>query len=295
MAAWSSTVRQNISDWYDSVADSRLHNDSQQLIVYTRWHHEDLAGELLKKERDEWDVCIFPAIKEGEPTEIDPRKEGEPLWPERHSLDKLIKSRDRNPHVFRSLYQQDPKPKEGLMYSEFKTYKPDDLPIGKILNYTDTADQGGDYLCSVSYVKHNGLYYVIDVYYSKAANEVTEPELTKWLYENKTNQSKIESNAGGRAFARNIQRLSNEMGNNRLIVTWFHQSKNKETRIKVNSSTVNNCIVFPQNWHVKYPQFYDSVTNYMSEGTNKNDDAPDVLTGIVEDGQVIRHAPIAYE
>jgi len=40
----SPVIRQSVIDWYITVADTRLHNDSQQLIVFTRWHEEDLVG-----------------------------------------------------------------------------------------------------------------------------------------------------------------------------------------------------------------------------------------------------------
>jgi predicted phage terminase large subunit-like protein len=280
MSAWSPVVRQNIEDWYDSVADTRLHNDSQQLIVYTRWHHEDLAGQLLKKESD-WEVCVFPALKIGEPTKIDPRKKGDALWPARHSEEKLIKSRDRNPHVFESLYQQNPKPLEGLLYAPFKTYST--LPdYNQVKNYTDTADTGDDYLCSIDYVEHNNLKYVIDVLYTQKPNEYTEPKQAQQLKDNQVNICKIESNNGGRAYARNVERITKELGNYKTNITWFHQSNNKEARIKSNSSTVNNTIVMPDNWHIRWPEFYNDVTNYMAKGKNKHDDAPDVLTGIVE-------------
>ena len=54
-------------------------------------------------------------------------------------------------------YQQEPIDIKGRLYSNFKTY--DKLPldgIGKplftdIRNYTDTADEGSDYLCSICY------------------------------------------------------------------------------------------------------------------------------------------------
>ena len=49
-SAWSPVIRQNVADWYDTVASTRLHNDSQQLLVFTRWHMEDLAGRLLEQE-----------------------------------------------------------------------------------------------------------------------------------------------------------------------------------------------------------------------------------------------------
>ena len=149
--AWSPVVRASIEDWYDTVAETRLHNDSQQLIVFTRWHELDLAGRLLKQQGEYseanpngWVVVTYPAIKIGKPTKNDPREEGEPLWPERHNLEKLQSVRSRNPHVFESLYQQNPKPLEGLMYENpFKTY--DILPATqkkKVKNYTDTADTG---------------------------------------------------------------------------------------------------------------------------------------------------------
>lgn len=291
MSAWSPVVRQNVEDWYDSVADTRLHNNSQQLIVYTRWHHEDLAGKLIKKE-DDWEVCVFPALKIGPPNDLDPREEGDALWEDRHSRDKLIKSRNRNPHVFESLYQQNPKPLEGLLYTQFKTYG--SLPnYHQVKNYTDTADTGDDFLCSIDYIEYNGLKYIVDVLYTKKPNEYTEQALAEQLLRNQVNLCKIESNNGGRAFARNVERITRGLGNSKTTINWFHQSKNKEARIKSNSSTVNNTVVMPDNWHIKWPEFYNDVTNYMAKGRNKHDDAPDVLTGIVE-GNKTRIAPIIY-
>ena len=151
--AWSPRVRENISDWYDTVAETRLHNRSRQLIVFTRWHEDDLAGKLLREQGAYdpatnprgWEVVVYPAIKIGAPTEADPRQEGEALWPERHSLEKLQTIRARNPHVFDSLYQQDPKPSEGLMYDRgFQEYEY--RPAAERVTrkaYVDTADTGG--------------------------------------------------------------------------------------------------------------------------------------------------------
>lgn len=280
-SAWSPVVREGVSDWYDTVADTRLHNDSQQLIVYTRWHHEDLAGVLLQKEPEEWEVVCFPALKIGEPNDIDPREEGESLWEGKHSREKLIKSRNRNPHVFESLFQQNPKPLEGLLYSAFKTYS-ELPPYNYVKNYTDTADTGDDYLCSIDYIEHNGLKYVIDVLYTQDPNEVTEPSMSEMLHKDQVNESMIESNNGGRAFARNVERITRELGNNRTKVGWFFQNKNKEARIKSNSSTIMNTVVMPDNWHIRWPEYYRDMTNYMSKGKNKHDDAPDATTGIIE-------------
>ncbi len=45
----SPIVRAAAWKWYTTVVRTRLHNDSQELIVFTRWHDDDLIGRALKK------------------------------------------------------------------------------------------------------------------------------------------------------------------------------------------------------------------------------------------------------
>ena len=51
LEANSPIVRAGAWDWYTKVALSRLHNDSQQLIVFTRWHPEDIIGKIIDSEK----------------------------------------------------------------------------------------------------------------------------------------------------------------------------------------------------------------------------------------------------
>lgn len=46
----SPIIRASAWDWYTKVARTRLHNDSQQLIVFTRWHPEDIIGKIIDNE-----------------------------------------------------------------------------------------------------------------------------------------------------------------------------------------------------------------------------------------------------
>ena len=123
---------------------------------------------------------------------------------------------------------------------------------------------------------------MVDVIYTQEPNEVTEVICAERFKLYNVNISYIESNAGGRAFARNVERICRDIGNNKTSIKTFHQSKNKQARIKSNSSTVMNTVVFPDNWAVKWPQYYDAMTGYLATGSNKIDDAPDATTGIVE-------------
>lgn len=292
--AWSPTVRESIEDWYDTVAETRLHNNSQQLIVFTRWHENDLAGRLLDQQghytptnTNGWVVVVYPAIKVGKPTDVDTREEGEPLWPERHNLEKLIATRERNPHVFESLYQQDPKPVEGLMYeSPFKEYDIIPAAVKKIhKNYTDTADTGTDYLCSIDYIETDTANYVIDVLYTQKPMEFTEPKTAEMLTKDQIQEANIESNNGGRSFARAVEKQCRILGNNKTKIRWFHQSENKQVRIFTRSAEVQNLTYFPRGWQRMWPEFARAITSYMKTGNNKHDDAPDALTGTIEKRQ----------
>lgn len=107
--AYSATYRERVWNWYNSVLTTRLHNDSKQLFIMTRWHEDDLAGRILKAEPDDWTVLSIPAICEVEKDGgISERHVGEALWENRHSLEKLLKQKQRSERTFTALYQQHP-------------------------------------------------------------------------------------------------------------------------------------------------------------------------------------------
>ena len=186
-------------------------------------------------------------------------------------------------------YQQNPIDIKGRLYQSFKTYT--ELPkdqygrpvYSAVKNYTDTADTGDDYLCSIDYVEYNHEAYVINVIYTKDGMEITEPAVAKMLYEDKVNDADIESNNGGRGFARNVEAiLKDQYGSNKTIIHPFFQSKNKISRILSNSTWVMNHIYFPVNWMDRFPEYYTAMSRYQKEGKNAHDDAPDATTGIAE-------------
>lgn len=80
------------------------------------------------------------AIKETE-FDYDIRKMGEALFPERHSLERLLKIQAESPTMFTSLYQQRPTQKTGNIIKGhyLKRYALQDLPPGVNHMYIDTA------------------------------------------------------------------------------------------------------------------------------------------------------------
>ena len=299
-SAWSPVIRQNVADWYDTVASTRLHNDSQQLLVFTRWHMEDLAGRLLEQEGvydpienpQGWLLVSFPAIQNRPPSEQDPRAEGEPLWPERHSLEKLLEIKGRSPTVFESLYQQNPQPSQGLMYEEFTCYT--DLPSRSYsVAYIDAADSGADYLCALFYKEAEDGNYITDVLYTKDPMEVTETTLTYMLQQHQVERCHIESNNGGNLFVSNLQQRSWDTGNRLTRFNPFHQNQNKTARIFAASASAQKLIKMPLDWKKRFPKFARDLTGYLRVGTNAHDDAPDALTGSIECRQPPKRVSVA--
>ena len=295
MEANSPIVRENCWEWYTSVVRTRMHNASRELIVFTRWHEEDLIGTIINKEpwrefrsfddlaslnKNEWLYLNFEAIKSSAPSEIDPRQIGEALWEERHSAELLEQKRKLDSLRFECMYQGHPSSREGLLYGDsFIEYSTLPRDIVKFANYTDTADTGDDYLCSICYtVDTDGIIYIVDVVYSREPMEVTELKVAEMLSQNKTRIAFIESNNGGRGFARAIQRYVPT-----TKVEWFHQGANKEARILSHSATALHLLRFPIGWKQRWFELYSHLTTYRRIfHSNRWHDAADVITGIVE-------------
>ena len=131
--AQSASMRETVFDFWMSVANARLHNDSKVLFLMTRWHEDDLAGRLIAAQPDKWFVVRLPALKDNFVADYDPRKEGEALWPSRHSRERMLEIKQMDSLTFNALYQQDPKPPENLLvfgdWSEVSEWNPKGFKI----------------------------------------------------------------------------------------------------------------------------------------------------------------------
>lgn len=267
--------------WFSNTMLSRLEEKGKIIIIMTRWSSNDLAGKAIEFFADrKMKVIINKAQQE----------DGTMLCDEVLSLKSYNnKVKAMGIEIASANYQQVPIDVKGKLYQSFKIYTklPADnngnLLFTNIISYCDTADQGDDYLCNIIAGEYNGDGYVLDVYYTKEGMEITETETARRLHQNKVNVAHIESNSGGRGFARNVKRLLYELfKSNYTVVKWFHQSKNKKARILSNSTWVMNNLYFPINWKDKFPEYYMAMNKYQKEGKNTNDDAPDATTGIAE-------------
>ena len=276
--AYNETVLNKHIEWLNNTMLSRTENGFKLLIIMTRWANNDLAGYILNN-FDNVEHINFKAVQEDKSMLCEDVLSKE---------DFELKTKHMNKDIIAANYQQEPIDIKGRLYSGFKTYK--ELPkdeSGKplfqyYLNYTDTADTGADYLCSICYGVYSDEAYILDIIYSKDSMEITEPLVANMLTKHNIGIATIESNNGGRGFARNVETLIRQGGNRHTVIKTFHQTQNKVSRILSNSTGVMNNIYFPINWQDKWPDFATAILSYQREGKNAHDDAPDALTGCYE-------------
>lgn len=278
--AYNETAKEKSWLWFTNTMLSRLEEGGKILIIMTRWASDDLAGRAIEHFGKAAKVITMKALQH----------DGTMLCDEilsRRSYEEKVRAMGAD--IASANYQQEPIDIKGQLYSSFKTYDriPTDAngnPLFTVIrNYTDTADTGADYLCSIVYGVYNGEAYVLDLLYTKDAMEETEPETAAMLYRNGVNVADFESNNGGRGFARQVRRiLQDTYQSNKTVINTFAQTKNKAARILSNSTWVMEHIYFPTNWKDRWPEYYRAMTRYQREGKNAHDDAPDATTGIAE-------------
>ena len=283
--AHNETVKEKHWSWFTDTMLSRLEEGGKIIIIMTRWASDDLAGRALEHYQERGAKVRHITMKA-----LLDKDTHKMLCPEILSYESYQdKVAAMGEDIASANYQQEPIDLKGRLYTSFKTY--DRLPVDDqgnslfdgIYSYTDTADEGADYLCTIIWGVYMREAYVLDVYYTQAGMEITEPETAKRFKEWKVNLARIESNNGGSGFARNVKRISEEeLRNLETVIRWFHQSKNKKARILSNATWVMAHVLYPQNWKHKWPEYYAAMARYQRDGENKHDDAQDCTTGVAE-------------
>ncbi len=272
--AYNENTLQKHIDWFNNTMLSRTERGFKLIIIMTRWATGDLAGYILEN-FEEVEHINYKAVQD----------DGSMLCEEILTMEDFeFKTKNMNIDIVKANYQQEPIDIKGRLYSSFKTYDGALPEFKEIRNYTDTADTGEDYLCSINYgITFANEAYVLDVLYTKDPMEITEPATAKLIYDGKVNIADIESNNGGRGFSRAVERIMHTTYNsNRTSFRPFTQSKNKISRILSNSTWVMEHIYFPVNWKERWKDYYEAMVKYQKEGKNAHDDAPDATTGIAE-------------
>lgn len=278
--AGSQTYRNRIWDWYTDVFLTRLHNRSKQILIMTRWHEDDLAGRLLEREPEAWTVVTIPAVREDLTMAEDPRKVGEALWEERHSIVRLMDVEKRSPRTYAAIYQQRPTIAGGNIIKRdwFKHIKVSEFnriyegePITFFIDTAYTDKTSNDPSGIIATTKIGG-----DVYVTHAAKvNMKFPDLLRFVPQyaqehGYTHRStiRIEPKANGLSV---IDQLKETTGLN--VVSTPSPRDSKETRLYAVSPTVESgrVVLVDGSWN---EAFEDEVCGFPSK---PHDEYVDIL------------------
>jgi predicted phage terminase large subunit-like protein len=292
-SAYEANHEQYLEDlylWFTETMLSRFSENHHKIALFsTRWALGDLTGKIIENYKAQGLKVreISNKAYDGDKL-LNPRLLG---WETINRQKALVSEA-----IFMANYMQEPIELKGRLYGEFATYNPNELPqFEEIRTITDTADEGSDYLCAITYGLYQGFAYVLDVIYTQAPIEETEKLLVDALINFKVNRWESEKNFGGRSFMENVRTAykgayqkeygisfedARERGLHRTRFLTFHQKHNKQAKILAMQSIVNRRILKPFGWDRLFPEFYKEVVNFKRVGKNAHDDGVDVLSEI---------------
>lgn len=137
--AHSATMRDNLWNWWLSVALTRLEPPYLVIVMCTRWHEDDLIGRLLSKDYEgnpkDWEEIRIPAIADSDNDQLG-RLAGQPLYSplfeedEESAVARWDSTKTNvGSYTWSAMYQQRPAPQQGAIFDmgwwRFWTWDPE--------------------------------------------------------------------------------------------------------------------------------------------------------------------------
>jgi predicted phage terminase large subunit-like protein len=288
--AESDVIREGHWDWWTGTARTRLQPGGVVILVMTRWHHDDLAGRLLKQsdqDRDKWRVVNIPARAEDD----DPlgRAAGEVVWPERFETPEAAErfydelQRDMGPRDWTALAQGHPTMSADAIFKpEFwGWYEPEQLPKGWlwVIQYWDTAFKEGtrnDYNACVTLGVSGTQAYVLEVFRKRMEMPellmVAKAQRARW----QPTHLAVENKASGPSLA---QLLRQQTGQH--VELWDSpDGGDKVARAySIQPILANEQVLLPRGTLPWMPDFLDELYQFAS---GAHDDQVDAFVGALQ-------------
>lgn len=272
------TLRERVNSRFDSTIRNRVNSrNTPIIIIMQRLHPFDLAGYLLREgEADKWEVLCLPCIKD----------DGAALWPFKHTLEELLAMRQANEVVFERQYQQNPKPRAGLLFpiDDLKLYDPGAVDLDDpdfIYTCCDPAGSGGDDFAAITTKLIGNRIYVTDVLYNTEGADHNEAALVNMVLNCRCYSVGVESVFGWKEAALRVAAELYKKGFEGDF-RQLHPRTSKHSRILNRSSFIRNNFYFRADYQ-DFPQYFKfmrNLTSYLriqeAGKQNKRDDAPDV-------------------
>lgn len=272
----SKKIKDDQFDWFDAVADTRMAPINGIIIVLTRWAEDDLAGRLIQKFPDDWKVIKFKAIAEEDEAF---RKAGDTLHPKRYSIERMNKIRsNKQPHIWYSLYQQEPRVREGNLFKldHFrKRYHKSELPetfdlIVTSWDFPFSKSSKSDFVAGVTLGLKGNTIYLLNAINKRLGFKETVNVVLEEYYKYKANATLIEARANGEA-------VKDVVDDTIIGLKLVHPCEDKVTRANAITSTLESeKVIFPID--ELYTWWLGFINQLLSFPRAPHDDLVDAFT-----------------
>jgi len=191
---------------------------------------------------------------------------------------------------FYAVQQQNPVPKEGLMYTvdDLQWFFDDEIeylsPLD-VLAYCDPAFGGGDSLSMPVGYKSNDGMYIVDWVFSRKGTMDTIKMVRDAVIRNNVSVLRIEGNRGGSEFAIRLKDLFQSQ-NIRCRVRIIKSNSNKVARMDSKSGIIMNSFHFRDMSQKCNEQYQEAIKELLSMPKDlslaEHDDALDSLAGLAD-------------
>ena len=271
--AFSQLVRNNIQESFVTDFWTRQQDFSVAIVIGTRWHPDDLSGNILSRPDDfSLEHLCMTAFSEGE--DVDPlrRPHGEPLWPERFSKARLEQRRRQlGGYNFSALYQQDPLESVGALFQRDwiqwadRRYIDTDLQyvvvaIDPATSVSSTSDETG---IVVAALRIDGTLLVLDDLTLKASPREWAETAIAAMHRYRANSIVVESNQGGDMVLETLRSVDPS-----ARVRKVHARVGKALRFQPVASLYEQKLV----WHEeKFPELEQQMVRWAPNDSNSPD------------------------
>lgn len=186
-------------------------------------------------------------------------------------------------------YQQEPIEREGALFTpdEFQYYN-GELPEGepdRIYMAVDPAFGGGDFVSAPVGVQYGENIYIADVVFDNRDKKFTQPALASLAIRNNVTRMQIEANKSTEAYKEGVEQEIRNRGE-RISITTKAAPPNtsKVMRIFDKAPEIREHCVFLESRcrNKEYNMFMQNLFSFKMTGRNKNDDAPDSLSMLMD-------------
>jgi len=269
----SAAHREAVWEWYGAVARTRLEPDAAMVLIMTRWHDDDLAGRLLKQ--GGWTVVNLPVLAEEQ--DLMGRAPGEPLWPERYTLQAVLEIKaEVPPRVWEALFRGQPRVQEGQLIKRdwFQWFT--ELPPGcERFGGIDTATSlktSADHMSLLDVCRDApGYLYVDEVLLERLTVRGFSKHVSARHAAVGYRDIQIEENAAGEAVKQAIEEQGREDRTN-PPVHGFKTSTDKVVRVSEFSHLIENGTLKFKRGNPRVAALVEHLINFDGKGSDIDDD-----------------------